>query len=102
MHNLKLLWHNARYTISAVSATEVCTPIEVGALGCTLCLDVTAEGVQVEALVDFCSEVTIHVISRSLLHKIRKSCKERGDETFTSVGYTVTGTVWQDQYKTAT
>ena len=64
-------------TVSAVNATgEVYTPVEVGALGHTLCLDITVEGVQVEALVDSCSEVTI--ISHSLLHEIGKCCKEKG------------------------
>ena len=64
-------------TVSAVNATgEVHSPVEVGALGHTLCLDITVEGVQVEALVDSCSEVTI--TSRSLLHEIGKCCKEKG------------------------
>ena len=58
------------------AAGEARTLVEVGALGRTLCLDVTVEGVQVEALVDSCSEVTI--ISRSFLHEIGKCCKEKG------------------------
>ena len=61
-------------TVSAVSATG--DPVEVSASGHTLCLDLTVEGVQVEALVDTCSEVTI--ISRSLLHEIGEKCKEQG------------------------
>ena len=67
----------SKTTVSAANATgEACTPVEVGALGHTLCLDVTVEGVQIEALVDSCSEVTI--ISRSFLHEIGKGCKEKG------------------------
>ena len=67
----------SKTTVNKVSATgEGHTPVEVGVLGHTLCLDLMVEGVQVEALVDTCSEVTI--ISRSLLHEIGKCCKEQG------------------------
>ena len=67
----------SKTTVNRISAIgRDCTPVEVGVLGHTLCLDVTIEGVQVEALVDSCSEVII--ISRSLLHEIGKYCKEQG------------------------
>ena len=81
----------SKTTVNRISATGV--PVEVGVLGHALCLDVMIEGVQVEALVDSCSEVTI--ISRSLLHEIGKCCKEQG-ETFASVGNIVTGIVWEE------
>ena len=84
----------SKTTVSAVNAEgEARTPVEVGALGHTLCLDITVEGVQVEALVDSCSEVTI--ISRSFFARDREMLQGKR-EIFTSVSGTITGFVWQE------
>ena len=66
--------HLTDVSMNVVSSSVQC--VETEAVGSTLCLQVSVEGVPVDALVDTGSQSTI--ISRSMLHSIARKQKEGG------------------------